>query len=70
MAIRTAEDFFDYQMKQVLSKLHQEYKDLQSEIPFNEWLWQNSSDLGKAIYERYDEYAGIDTLIEEIESES
>lgn len=68
MGIRTIEDSFDYQMKEVLTKLHQEYKDLKPEIPFNEWLWQNAADLGKAIYERYDEYAGIDTLIEEIES--
>lgn len=63
---RTIEDSFDYQMERVLKKLHEQYKEEITELPFNEWLWVNAADLGKAMYERYDEYAGIDTLIEKI----
>lgn len=67
MNIRTTEDLFDHQMEQVLKKLHEQYKNELSTLPFNEWLWVNAADLGKAVYARYDEYAGIDTLIEKIE---
>lgn len=67
MSIRTIEDSFDYQMERVLKKLHEQYKAELSELPFNEWMWVNAADLGKAVYNAYDEYAGIDTLIEKIE---
>ena len=74
MNIRTIEDDFEYQTKEVFNDMLEDYqyeqkerKDDGDEIQtFAEWLWDNIAEFGKKMYDRFDEYAGIDESTEDL----
>ena len=71
--IRTIEDNFDYQAKQIFQSMKEDYKcDQEDRInngeeieTFSEWLWKNLSTLGKLFYEKLDLYTDIDEFTQE-----
>ena len=74
MSIRTIEDNFEYQVKQAFSEMLPCYRDEQKERAndgdfietFAEWLWNNRTEFGEKMYNRFDEYAGIDESTEDL----
>ena len=74
MNIRTIEDNFEYQAKEVFSDMLDDYKEEQKqreecEDPiqtFAEWLWDNRTEFGEKMYNKFDEYAGIDESTEDL----
>ena len=77
MQVRTIEDGFDYQMHEIFKGILLEiYEDEQADRvanekeiqPYSEWLWENKDELGKAVFEAYDSYAGIDEETEKYNS--
>jgi hypothetical protein len=68
MNVRTIEDNFDYQMHSIFEDMKEDYEADQKErikdecepMSFSDWLWQNKKELGERVYNRFDEYAGID----------
>lgn len=72
MSIRTIEDNFDYQAEKVFEDMLDDYKDEQRQRKkdadtvqtFAEWLWDNRTEFGEKIYNRLDEYLGIDESTE------
>lgn len=77
MSIRTIEDNFEYQAKEVFNSMVDDYQEEQrqrksdgdSVMTFAEWLWENRSEFGELIYNRFDEYAGIDESTEDLNYE-
>jgi hypothetical protein len=73
MNVRTQEDGFEYQAKEIFEEMEQDYKDEQEQRKedgediqtFAEWLWKNTDDLGKIFYDRFDQWCGIDESTEE-----
>ena len=73
MNVRTIEDNFDYQAKEVFEDMLDDYKEEQrqrkedgdSVQSFAEWLWDNRADFGEKMYNRFDEYTGIDESTEQ-----
>lgn len=72
MEIRTIEDNFDYQVDKILEKIYKDWGENIKEdgLPFADWLWANPAELGKAFYERVDEYQGLEETIENLALES
>ena len=78
MSIRTIEDNFDYQAKEVFNDMLDDYKLDQKQRKddddiiqtFAEWLWHNRTEFGEKMYNRFDEYAGIDESTEELNFEN
>lgn len=74
MIISTIEDNFEYQLNQVFADMIDDYNkeqkhresDDESIQSFAEWLWNNRSDFGEKMYERFDEYCGIDESTEDL----
>ena len=74
MNVRKIEDNFEYQAKEVFSDMLEDYQDEQNERKadgdetqtFAEWLWNNRAEFGEKMYNRFDEYAGIDVSTEDI----
>jgi hypothetical protein len=74
MSIRTIEDNFEYQAKEVFNDMLEDYtceqkerKECDEEIQtFAEWLWENRTEFGEKMYNRFDEYAGIDEETENL----
>lgn len=70
MGFTTIEDGFEYQAEQIFESMRDDYiqecKDRKADgltiLPFSEWLWNNSEDLGKLFYERLDSWCGIDQM--------
>jgi hypothetical protein len=73
MNIRTIEDGFEHQMNSVFLEMKKDYKEEQRERKsdgyeiqtFAEWLWSNLEDFGELVYNRFDEYAGMDESTKE-----
>lgn len=76
MDIRTIEDNFEYQVKSVFNDMLEDYKQDQKERKeygddvqtFAEWLWDNRTEFGEKVYNRYDEYAGIEESTQDLNS--
>ena len=74
MNVRTIEDNFEYQAKEVFNDMLEDYQDEQNERKadgddietFAEWLWRNREEFGEKMYNRFDEYAGIDESTENL----
>ena len=74
MNIRTIEDNFEYQAKEVFNDMLDDYNYEQKERKadgdeiqtFAEWLWNNRTEFGEKMYNRFDEYAGIDESTEDL----
>ena len=74
MNIRTVEDDFEYQVKNVFQDMLEDYTDEQNERKeyndpiesFADWLWSNSEDFGEKILNRFDEYTGIEESTENL----
>ena len=74
MEIRTIEHDFEYQVKDVFSKMADDYKSDQKDREqndrdpqsFEDWLWQNREAFGAAMYDQVDEWCGLQSLIEEV----
>lgn len=74
MNVRTIEDNFEYQAKEVFNDMLEDYQDEQNERKadgdeiqtFAEWLWRNREEFGEKMYNRFDEYAGIEESTEEL----
>jgi hypothetical protein len=70
--IRTIEDNFDYQADQIFKELADSYKDAQENRKkegvniqtFSDYLWENLDELGRAFFEKFDQYAGIEESTE------
>ena len=68
MKIRTIEDDFEYQLKEVFKDMLKDYNDEQNDRKscgdevqvFSEWLWSNREEFGEKVYNRFDEYADIE----------
>jgi hypothetical protein len=77
MNVRTTEDNFEYQAKEVFADMLDDYKDAQKrrkeyKMPiqtFAEWLWDNRTEFGEKMYDRFDEYIGIDESTEDLNYE-
>lgn len=69
MQIKTIDENFDYQVDEIFKKIYEDYKEQikESNLSFSDWLWANPNELGKAFFERVDEYQGIDETIELLE---
>lgn len=78
MKIRTIEDDFEYQVKEVFKDMQEDYISEQQDQEengedvktFAEWLWENRADFGERMYERFDEYAGIEESTEDLNFEN
>lgn len=68
MEIRTIEDNFDYQVEEILKSLLHDFKEdiIESGLSFQDWLWANPKELGKAFYDKIDAYQGIDETCQNI----
>jgi len=74
MNVRTIEDNFEYQAKKVFNDMLDDYNDEQNERKadgdeiqtFAEWLLNNRTEFGEKMYNRFDEYAGIDESTEDL----
>lgn len=74
MNVRTIEEDFESQAKDIFSEMEQDYKDEQEQRKedgeeiqtFAEWLWENTNDLGRLFYERLDSWCGIDDFTEDL----
>ena len=68
MDIQTIDQNFDYQVDAILKKLHQDFEEniKESGLSYSDWLWKNLDELGKAFYEKVDEYQSIDETIENL----
>lgn len=74
MNIRTIEDNFDYQAKEVFNDMLEDYQAEQNERKtdgdeiqtFAEWLWNNRTEFGEKMYNRFDEYSNIDESTEDL----
>lgn len=72
MNVRTIEDNFEYQAKEVFTDMLEDYQEEQKNRKSNgdniqtfaEWLWNNRAEFGEKMYNRFDEYAGIDESTE------
>ena len=72
MNARTIEDNFEYQVKEVFNDMLNDYNDEQNELKadgedvqtFAEWLWNNKTEFGKNMYNRFDEYTNINESTE------
>jgi len=72
MNVHTIEDNFDHQVNSIFDGMKEDYeseqesnKDEGDEIQtFSEWLWNNRSGLGDNLYDRIDEYLGLDEFTE------
>jgi 5'-deoxynucleotidase YfbR-like HD superfamily hydrolase len=72
MDIRTIADGFEYQVNKVFEDMLKDYKNEQTQRSFDgdkiqtfsEWLWINREYFGEKIYNRFDEYAGMDESTE------
>lgn len=68
MQIRTVDQNFDYQMHEVFKSLREEYEydmnakksDGEKIDTFSEWLWTNAESFGRAVYDKFDQWGGID----------
>lgn len=70
MNISTLEDDFEYQVKEVIQRLVNDYKGEDNSLTgasIDNWLWDNRDELGKYFYEKVDEYFGMDLITEQIE---
>lgn len=70
MNISTLEDDFEYQVKEIVQRLVDDYKDEDDSLTgttMEDWLWNNKDELGKYFYEKVDEYLGMETVVEQIE---
>jgi hypothetical protein len=73
MNIRTIEDNFEHQANEVFKDMLDDYQDEQVQRKeygdtietFAEWLWKNRLEFGEKMYNRFDEYAGIDISTED-----
>lgn len=74
MTIKTIESDFKYQMNNVLESMKEEYNEEQEhrkevDLPiqtFSEWLWVNLHDFGQEVYQRLDEWCGMDNLTQDL----
>lgn len=74
MNIKTVESDFEYQVKSVFKDMLEDYRAEQKDRneygdevqTFAEWLWNNRVDFGVMMYDRFDEYAGIDESTEDL----
>ena len=74
MNVRTIENNFEYQAKVVFKDMLDDYNDEQNQRKadgdeiqtFAEWLWNNRTEFGEKMYNRFDEYAGIDESTEDL----
>lgn len=74
MNVRTVESDFEYQMNQVFETMKSEYQEEQEhreegELPtqtFHEWLWNNLQDFGQEVYQRLDEWCGVDDFTQDL----
>lgn len=74
MNVRTIEENFEYQAKDMFAEMEQDYKDEQEQRKedgeeiqtFAEWLWKNTDDLGRLFYERLDSWCAIDDFTEDL----
>ena len=68
MNFRTIEEGFEYQVKEILQSIFDDYRendDVRLDS-FDDWLWENKEILGEYFYEKIDSYKGIVEAIEEI----
>lgn len=65
----TIEDNYDYRVRQILQKLQNSFRENidESGLSFEDWLWANHDELGKAFYEDIDQYEGIEAVLEDID---
>ena len=68
MNIRTIEDNFDYQAKEILQKIWDDYNEdcNLTDVNFESWLWENKEIIGEYFFERVDEYQGMSDIIQEL----
>jgi len=74
MSIRTQEENFEFQMKQVFQEMREEYSEEQRNNlendekveTFSDWLWKNSKDFGEKVFTRFDEWCGLDEFTEDL----
>lgn len=70
MNIRTIEDNFDYQTREIFKRIQKDYayEITQSGMIFSDWLWQNRKILGEYFYEKVEEYEGVGNVVNELNS--
>lgn len=74
MGIRTVEDSFEHQTKGVFNDMLDDYIEEQKQRKededlvqtFAEWLWGNRTEFGEKMYNRFDEYTGLDESTEDL----
>ena len=69
MSIRTVEDGFEHQAKQVLKSMKSDFEalsDEEKEKGFLNYVWSNLQDMGELFYSAIDEYCGIEELVQDL----
>jgi hypothetical protein len=73
MNIRTIESDFEYQIKEVLKNMQDDYQDYVENCEgeprsFSDWLWREEiAEFGSQVFQAVDNWCGMDELINEIQ---